>query len=336
MIKLSFILPCYNVERYIARCLDSLLNQDLPLDEYEIICVNDCSPDHLRGVIQDYQTKYPNITLIEHEINKTAGGARNTGLEIARGEYVWFVDPDDEIERFVLCGLYESAKVARLDTLLFGHKTYDETGVLIDASKRINSLQTCDGQFYIEKYFSGELSKICMMVNVIYRRQFLLEKHIFFPCIKASQDVVFAWTALIRSSRVLSVDTIGYIVHKRPDSTTGRRGRCKADNIYSRTVLFPIEVDGIRRSLHSEVISNDLRRVIRWSVNDLLFSLSNTERVERRVFYNLVKHHREMISGITAYMNRATRLLMTSHPPFWVWDLLSKILQISKGIRKKG
>ena len=97
MRKLSIILPCYNVERYIADCLDSIYTQDLTEDEFEVICVNDCSTDGTREVIENYAS-HSNLTLIDHAENLTAGGARNTGIKAAKGEYIWFVDPDDMVK----------------------------------------------------------------------------------------------------------------------------------------------------------------------------------------------------------------------------------------------
>ena len=82
-LKLSFVLPCYNVERYISECLDSLYQQNISVDEYEVICVNDCSTDSTEQIIKEYQVKYPTIRLINHLINKTVGGSRNTGLKNA-------------------------------------------------------------------------------------------------------------------------------------------------------------------------------------------------------------------------------------------------------------
>ena len=86
MLKLSFILPCYNVAPYIGRCIESIEHQDIPQSEYEVICVDDCSTDDTVQKIKEYQAKYPNIQLICHTENKTAGGARNTGMDAAKGE----------------------------------------------------------------------------------------------------------------------------------------------------------------------------------------------------------------------------------------------------------
>ena len=95
MIRLSIIIPFYNVEQYIAQCLDSVYQQDIPEEEYEVICVNDASPDGSREIVKEYQKKHKNLILVEHERNKKLGGARNTGLNVAHGTYVLFVDSDD-------------------------------------------------------------------------------------------------------------------------------------------------------------------------------------------------------------------------------------------------
>ena len=88
MIHISFILPVYGVEKYISECLDSIYSQDMPESDYEVICVDDCSPDRSNEIIRQYQQKHNNLILIEHKINKMSGGARNTGIRNAKGEYV--------------------------------------------------------------------------------------------------------------------------------------------------------------------------------------------------------------------------------------------------------
>ena len=96
MIKLSIIIPVYNTEAYLRRCLDSCLHQDLPMDQYEIIAVNDGSTDRSLEILKDYERQYTNIHVYSQE-NKRQGAARNYGLTKASGEYIWFVDADDWI-----------------------------------------------------------------------------------------------------------------------------------------------------------------------------------------------------------------------------------------------
>ena len=330
---ISVILPCYKVEKYVARCLESLIAQDVPKSEYEIICVNDCSPDNTRSIIERYQSQYPNISLYNHSTNQTAGGARNTGIRNATGDYLWFVDPDDEVAPDSLHRLYAMAANNSLDCLLFGYTVFDEQGRNCETGRRPATTQTQEGVAYVERYFPGKLSELCMMVNVLYRRQYLLDNGIFFPCIKASQDVVFAWDALLHASRVQSIDEIIYIVHKRPESTTGKQGRNKANKIFSRTVLFPYEVDQIRGTLQSGIIRNDLKTAIKWSINDTLYSLSKADRVERKKYYGFIQSHKKEIDALRVFMNRATGKILTGFMPFCLWDVECGILHQMKKVR---
>lgn len=108
--KLSIIIPMYNVELYIEKCLLSCLDQDIPQSDYEIIVVNDGSPDGSLAIAERVASTATNITVISQK-NGGLSAARNTGLEVAKGEYVWFVDSDDWIEKDCL---------GRLTTLLTG------------------------------------------------------------------------------------------------------------------------------------------------------------------------------------------------------------------------
>lgn len=95
--KLSIIIPVYKVEKYLRKCLDSCLNQDISADMYEIIAVNDGSPDKCGIILNEYSKKYSRLSVI-NQSNQGLSIARNKGLENARGEYVWFIDSDDWIE----------------------------------------------------------------------------------------------------------------------------------------------------------------------------------------------------------------------------------------------
>lgn len=115
---LSIILPFYGVEKYIGFCLESLFHQDLPENEYEIICVNDCSLDNSEAVVLQFAEKHKNIHLLRHETNKRLGAARNTGLLNASGKYVWFIDTDDYIENNCLKEIVSTCERHNLEILL--------------------------------------------------------------------------------------------------------------------------------------------------------------------------------------------------------------------------
>lgn len=94
---LSIVIPAFNVEKYIAECLDSCMCQDVSNDEYEVICVDDGSTDRTGLILDDYERRCSNISVI-HQANHGLPSARNTGLDRAIGDYIWFVDSDDVIE----------------------------------------------------------------------------------------------------------------------------------------------------------------------------------------------------------------------------------------------
>ena len=105
--KISIILPFYNVEPYLRKCMDTLVNQSLR--DIEIIAINDCSPDNSLSIIEEYAAKDERIKIINNEKNLKLAGARNAGLDVATGEYVSILDSDDFIELDFLEKLYALA-----------------------------------------------------------------------------------------------------------------------------------------------------------------------------------------------------------------------------------
>lgn len=116
-IKISIIVPVYNVEKYLSECLDSCINQTLK--EIEIICIDDCSTDGSLKLLKQYAALDDRIQIIEQTENKRQGAARNLGIKAAHGEYIWFVDSDDYIALEACQLLYDTAKRHNVDILCF-------------------------------------------------------------------------------------------------------------------------------------------------------------------------------------------------------------------------
>lgn len=134
--KLSIIIPVYNVEKYIAACLDSVVYQKgVNYDEYEVIVVNDGSPDNSLDIAEKYAAKYSNIRIISRD-NGGLSAARNTGLEQASGEYIWFVDSDDYISS-------------------------DSVSLILEKANGVDMINIA-----YQEVVDGELSKICNPKNV--------------------------------------------------------------------------------------------------------------------------------------------------------------------------
>jgi glycosyltransferase involved in cell wall biosynthesis len=116
MVKVSVIVPVYNVEEYLRRCLDSLVRQTL--QDIEIIAVDDCSPDHSLEILRQYEVRYPDkVHVIQSDINRRQGGARNLGIRAAQGEYIGFVDSDDWVDETMFERLYEKAVATDSDVV---------------------------------------------------------------------------------------------------------------------------------------------------------------------------------------------------------------------------
>lgn len=115
-LTLSIIVPVYNAEKYLKQCLDSLLEQDVGKDEYEIICINDGSTDGSMDILQVYAKNDVRIKVID-KCNEGVSRARNLGIDRARGEYIWFVDADDWIARNCLGYIFEILRLEDLGTL---------------------------------------------------------------------------------------------------------------------------------------------------------------------------------------------------------------------------
>lgn len=127
--KLSIIVPVYNAEKYIRRCLDSLLHQQM--DDYEIITVNDGSKDQSLSILQEYKNKYPSYITIVDQPNQGVGAARNAGLKCVKGDYFTYVDSDDYVEANCYDEITEKALAHNLDIVIYDaykdygdHKTY--------------------------------------------------------------------------------------------------------------------------------------------------------------------------------------------------------------------
>lgn len=127
--KISIIVPAYNVENYIERCIDSLVYQDLPDDEYEIIVVNDGSTDTTKTILETYTKKETNVFVFSVS-NRGVSEARNYGCEKANGKYLLFVDADDWIKPEVLRTLYETMEREQLDLMVMDYRYWDASGEL--------------------------------------------------------------------------------------------------------------------------------------------------------------------------------------------------------------
>ncbi len=150
----SVIIPIYNVEQYIEKCLDSVINQTYK--DLEIICVNDCSPDNSAQILLEYAQRDTRIKIVNREKNGGLSAARNTGLDEAKGEYVYFIDSDDWIDLDYIEKMVSAITFSKTDVvvntnviqefenkpskkLVFGDLEIEENA-FVDADNAINNI----------------------------------------------------------------------------------------------------------------------------------------------------------------------------------------------------
>ena len=140
---ISFIVPIYNTELYLEECLDSLLDQNISHDEYEIICVNDGSTDSSSAILHNYASKYHNLVVIDKE-NGGVSSARNVGIDVAKGEYIWFFDSDDVLKNESLLTLKSIITENKFDRIRVGMFVFngDVSHYIDDKELKTNSNAT--------------------------------------------------------------------------------------------------------------------------------------------------------------------------------------------------
>ena len=235
-LRLSIIIPFYNVEQYIAECLDSVYQQDIPEEEYEVICVNDASPDHSRDIVLEYQKRHPNLVLVEHKVNKKLGAARNTGRAAAKGKYIWNVDSDDKIVPNCLGDLMRACEENDLDVLDFGRIRFWE-GKNEDMPNVKPTKEVMSGLDYLEQLESNELSRMCVVWRRVMRRSFLDENRIFSPEINMGEDVPYSFKVLMSAKRMLVIPDRYYLYRANPESLTGKQWKPAPHTLYEKCFL---------------------------------------------------------------------------------------------------
>ncbi len=169
---LSIIVPAYNVEKYLEKCLLSCLHQDIEKNKYEIIVVDDGSPDNSGAIADKIASRYLNVRVI-HQTNRGLSGARNEGLQHAKGEYIWFIDSDDWIESNCLYRIV--SQLDGIDVLLLQYRKVYENGNPPFNPPFCVSKKHETGKEFLKRSLFPHPAQFA-----IYRKQFLIENQLFF------------------------------------------------------------------------------------------------------------------------------------------------------------
>lgn len=211
--KFSFIVPIYNVAPYISRCIDSILNSDLDSNCYEIIVVDDGSSDNGPEIVKSlYIGSHSNIQIIT-QANLGLSEARNSGLKVAKGDYVWFVDGDDTLDDHLSKIDYYTSTYPGIDCIATRIRVIVNEGSTITWQKSIPQNILMTGH---EAMLCGFMpSSVCVF---IFRREFLLSNDLFFKPNITHEDVEFSYRMMPIIKSIIFTDYVSYNYIKRAGS----------------------------------------------------------------------------------------------------------------------
>lgn len=222
-VAVSVLVPVYNVEKTLDRCLQSILNQTFT--DYEIILVDDGSPDNSGAICDEYAAQYDNIRVI-HKENEGLGPTRNVGIRAAQGEYIYHCDSDDWLKEDLLEKAYKAITEADAQVLVFGYDIFTEKdGELlpfntVSVQDNIFTDKSAVRQFFTEQYFNSFV--VLSACNRMYKRTFLLENELFFPPLRRAQDMAYSLLLFDRVARLVTLQEAYYCYIIEPGVYKGR------------------------------------------------------------------------------------------------------------------
>ena len=215
-IKLSVIVPLYNSATWLPKCLDSLLCQDIDESEYEIICVDDGSPDYSKDLAASYSVEHLNVKVVSQE-NQGTAGARNTGMRHAVGKYLCFVDPDDYVEKNVYGGLVKRMEEEDLDMLRFNYHLVDERYQEMEKSEMENKFDYTSQLMTGIEFIGKRLDVSCYVWAYIYRTSLIKDNGIWCMQGEYIDDSPWLPQVCMKANRVDFTDQRVYYYYQRSE-----------------------------------------------------------------------------------------------------------------------
>lgn len=216
--KISIIIPVYNVEIYLRKCLDSICSQTYK--NIEMIVVDDGSTDGSAAICDEYAQKDSRIKVI-HKLNGGLSSARNAGLDVAKGEYILFVDSDDYIEREMVQRLYEALKSTGADMSLCNYRKVNSNKKNQFEASRDISDQCMDEAVYWHKLYETDGTGYVVAWNKLYRRQ--LWENLRYPEGKINEDEYVLHEILSQCQTITGCSFVGYNYLERDGSIMSYR-----------------------------------------------------------------------------------------------------------------
>ena len=291
MVKISVIVPIYNVEKQLNRCIESLLKQKI--QQIQIILVNDGSTDNSGKIAQEYAKKFPDKILYLEKENGGLSDARNYGIAHATGEYLTFVDSDD----YISDNLYEDLEKyleQDYDMIKFKIEKVDENGnKILENYTPVFADKTGEEAFEI-LYKSDELTEVAW--GYVYKRKMWIKNNFKFAKGMFHEDFGLIPLVILKANKVASTNIMGYYYVQTSSSIT----RGKPETIYKRAEDLLKHYDNMIETIKGYNISNESRENIKiYYTNCILLNINNLDKKDKNKYIKEIKK-RKMTENIKA------------------------------------
>lgn len=302
MYKLSIVVPIYGVEDYLCKCLDSIYSQIT--DECQVLLVDDQSPDRCGEICEEYKAKYPN-TVVIHQENMGLGGARNSGIKVAEGEYLYFIDSDDYIPMGAVKTVLDAIEKYGADVMVFPMQGVDENGAPIHLFK--DSLP-CGVTLKVSENKNAIIGhpNACGKIT---KTSLFNENDIYFPSKVWYEDIRTMPKIMAKTSSVVYLDTPIYYYLQRDGSIMNN---AKVD----RNTEIIDAMEDLEAWFKNEGLYEQYKSELDYLTIDHVF-VSATVRILRSVgaSHPLVKKFREYTFGKIAGGSLSANRYVTSGMP---------------------
>lgn len=314
---LSIIVPVYNVEKYIRTCIESIYKQGLDEDSFEVIIVNDGTPDRSMEMITDIIAAHQNIAVINQE-NQGLSDARNNGIKVAKGEYILMPDSDDILIENSLKPLLEKAMETKVDLVVADFLTMNDEEIDNFFNKEFKQPEpqfkkVVGEQIYLELLNPHQ----CFVWRTLYRREFLVtEKLISYPGIRF-QDIPFTHECYLKASNCIRTNILLNIYRKWPGSATNAY---KFEN--SRHFITAIaltwqlrQIEGLSSNLLYKIEEN-VYISLRSMIYDTLHGIKNKK--DRYVLMNYINFQAPDLNFTHSIQQRLITMMIKKTPHFFI------------------
>lgn len=267
MEKISVIVPIYNVEKYIEKCLTSIIKQDIK--EIEIICIEDCSTDNSYEIAQNISKEHENIKLYKNDKNRGLSYCRNKGIELANGEYILFVDSDDTIQENVLAQVYGVAKCNELDMLGFKYREIKDDKVLSDEYSNSLANIKMNGLDYFKKQAENK-SFYVMTWGYLYKSSFLDSNKLCFEEGLLHEDDEFFLKCMLCSPTIMMIEEYVYNYYRRDNTITTSRENAKLLERIDSICFIINSIQEVSASVEDYSIKKSLQIYQMWHLDSIL------------------------------------------------------------------